>query len=180
MHWIHSSLIRWRINCPVANTFKFSNLESWESIRCIAVVSDQSNFWHFDSVLWCRNSAFLFIYFPGQWTKLCLQQDTIGIASVRFIDQIDTRERENTNWCEERMFSSECEHKVLKLSGFTFNYSWTNLCTLRNPESFGHCQAQVQNTTMQCNVPITECRRFVILVCLVLGIEKYCNFRFIH
>ena len=93
MHWIHSSLIRWRINCPVANTFKFSNLESWESIRCIAVVSDQSNFWHFDSVLWCRNSAFLFIYFPGQWTKLCLQQDTIGIASVRFIDQIDTRER---------------------------------------------------------------------------------------
>ena len=93
MHWIHSSLIRWRINCPVANTFKFSNLESWESIRCIAVVSDQSNFWHFDSVLWCRNSAFLFIYFPGQWTKLCLQQDTIGNASVRFIDQIDTRER---------------------------------------------------------------------------------------
>ena len=93
MHWIHSSLIRWRINCPVANTFKFSNLESWESIRCIAVVSDQSNFWHFDSVLGCRNSAFLFIYFPGQWTKLCLQQDTIGNASVRFIDQIDTRER---------------------------------------------------------------------------------------
>ena len=99
MHWIHSSLMPWRINCPVANTFKFSNLESWGSIRCIAVVSDQSNIWHFDSVPWCRNSAFLFIYFPGQWTKLCLQQDiTASIASVRFIDQIDTREKIQTWW----------------------------------------------------------------------------------
>lgn len=106
MHRIHSSLIPWQINCPVANTFKFSNLESWGSIRCIAVVSDQSNIWHFDSVPWCRNSAFLFIYFPGQWTKLCLQQDiTASIASVRFIDQIDTREERkyklSGRWCED-------------------------------------------------------------------------------
>ena len=80
-------------------------------------------------------------------------------------------------WCEKRMFSSQCEHKVLKLSGFTFNYSWTNLCTLRNLESFGNYQAQ--NQSPKCSLSIFQFwdrhGHNIILVFLPFKIKKILN-----
>ena len=140
MHRFHSSMIPWQIYCPaVANTLKVFKS------RKVASPSDVSQsypIWAISDILIpSRYAAILhfysFIFQDNEQSCACNKISLALPASDSFIKMI----RENT--LGGRLCSHKCEHKVLKLSGLTFNYYWTHLCTLRNLESFGNCQAQV-------------------------------------
>ena len=153
MHRFHSSMIPWQIYCPaVANTLKVFKS------RKVASPSDVSQsypIWAISDILIpSRYAAILhfysFIFQDNEQSCACSKISVALPASDSLIKMI----RENTlggRWCEE--CSHKCEQKVLKLSGLTFNYSWTHLCTLQNLESFRNCQAQVLIGSPKLNPP---------------------------